>query len=89
MDELPPRNEPNDDPERREESLLDAILRDRRKVYKVRPILEAADDPDALQAEIADRLERAPSPFRTVEAFMVEDIGETPALEDSSLHCTP
>ena len=40
----PPRAEPDDDPERREEWLIDAIPRDRRKVYKVRPIIEAVVD---------------------------------------------
>jgi acetyl-CoA carboxylase carboxyltransferase component len=36
--------------------------------------LEAADDPDALRAEIEDRLARARDPFRTAEVFLVEDI---------------
>jgi acetyl-CoA carboxylase carboxyltransferase component len=36
--------------------------------------LEAADDPDALRAEIEARLEAARSPFRTAEAFMIEEI---------------
>jgi acetyl-CoA carboxylase carboxyltransferase component len=36
--------------------------------------LEAADDPDALRAEIEARLARAQSPFRTAEAFLVEEI---------------
>ena len=34
----------DDDPERRDESLMDAIPKDRRKVYKVRPIIEALVD---------------------------------------------
>jgi acetyl-CoA carboxylase carboxyltransferase component len=38
--ELPPRCEPRDDPERREERLIEFVPRDRRKVYKVRGILE-------------------------------------------------
>ncbi|MFC3229280.1 acyl-CoA carboxylase subunit beta [Marinibaculum pumilum] len=42
--DLPPRAEPQDDPGRREEMLLDAVPQDRRKVYKMRPILEAVLD---------------------------------------------
>ncbi len=41
---LPLRGERRDDPERREDWLLEAIPRDRRKVYKMRPILEAVVD---------------------------------------------
>ena len=47
VDDLPPRAEPADDPERREETLLSAIPRDRRKVYKVRTIIEAVVDRDS------------------------------------------
>jgi len=36
--------------------------------------LEAADDPAALRAEIEARLNAARSPFRTAEAFMIEEI---------------
>lgn len=36
--------------------------------------LAASDDPEALQAEIEDRMERLRSPFRSAEAFNVEDI---------------
>jgi len=36
--------------------------------------LEAADDPDALRAEIEARLAKSQSPFRTAEAFMIEEI---------------
>ncbi|HTZ38383.1 MAG TPA: carboxyl transferase domain-containing protein [Stellaceae bacterium] len=42
--ELPPRTAPSDDPERRDEFLFDAIPRDTRKVYKMRPIVEAVVD---------------------------------------------
>ncbi len=42
--ELPPRLENDDDPERRDDSLMQAIPKDRRKVYKVRPIIEAVVD---------------------------------------------
>ena len=42
--ELPPKLEADDDPDRRDESLMDAIPKDRRKVYKVRPIIEALVD---------------------------------------------
>ena len=36
--------------------------------------LEASDDPATLMAEIEQRLERVTSPFRTAEAFRVEEI---------------
>ena len=42
--EQPARTEPTDDPARREESLLSAIPRNRRRPYKVRQILEAVLD---------------------------------------------
>ncbi|HVQ75133.1 MAG TPA: carboxyl transferase domain-containing protein [Candidatus Binatia bacterium] len=42
--DLPPRSAPDDAPERREAWLADAIPRDSRKVYKVRPIIEAVVD---------------------------------------------
>ncbi len=42
--ELPPRAEPSDDPERREEALLGIVPDDRRKVYKMRKIIEAVVD---------------------------------------------
>jgi acetyl-CoA carboxylase carboxyltransferase component len=45
VDELPERREPSgDDPQRRDESLLSAIPRDRRKVYKIRSIVESVVD---------------------------------------------
>ncbi len=48
VDELPARAEPSDNPERREESLLSAVPRDRRKVYDMRKILNAVVDKDSL-----------------------------------------
>ncbi len=42
--ELPPRVEPTDDPERKADWLIDAIPRDIRKVYKMRPIVKALVD---------------------------------------------
>ncbi len=36
--------------------------------------LEAADDPDALRAEIEERLAHARDPFKTAEVFLVDDI---------------
>lgn len=36
--------------------------------------LEAAEDPDALRAEIEERMNLVRSPFRTAEAFMIEEI---------------
>ncbi|CAN5227850.1 propionyl-CoA carboxylase subunit beta [soil metagenome] len=44
IDELPPRGPVLDDPNRREDWLISAIPRDRRKVYKARPIIEAIVD---------------------------------------------
>lgn len=41
---LPPRAASGDDPERREEMLLSAVPRDRREVYRMRPIIEAIVD---------------------------------------------
>lgn len=46
--EVAPRTEPADDPERREEALLSAIPRDRRKPYDVRRILGWVLDRDSL-----------------------------------------
>jgi acetyl-CoA carboxylase carboxyltransferase component len=42
--ELPPRTPPDDDPGRREDWLVDAVPRDRRKVYAMRRIVEAVMD---------------------------------------------
>ncbi|MEH6526918.1 MAG: carboxyl transferase domain-containing protein [Sneathiella sp.] len=42
--DLPARTECNDDPNRREENLIEAIPRDPRKVYKMRKIIEAVVD---------------------------------------------
>jgi len=42
--ELPPRGPVGDDPERREEELIGIVPRDRRKVYKMRRIVEACVD---------------------------------------------
>lgn len=42
--ELPSRTVPKDDPKRRDEWLLEAIPRDQKKVYKMRPIVEALMD---------------------------------------------
>jgi acetyl-CoA carboxylase carboxyltransferase component len=42
--ELPERTQPRDDPTRSIDALIDAIPRDTRKVYKVRPIVEAIVD---------------------------------------------
>ncbi len=42
--ELPPRGALTDDPERREEFLLEAVPRDRRKVYDMRKIVNAVVD---------------------------------------------
>ena len=82
--ELAPRLATDDDPERRGESLLAIIPKDRRQVHKVRSIIdtvfdhgsffayrreiEAAADPDAKRREIEARLNAVASPFRTAEA---------------------
>jgi acetyl-CoA carboxylase carboxyltransferase component len=42
--ELPPSAPSNDDPNRREDGLMNAVPRDRRKVYKMRRIVEALVD---------------------------------------------
>ena len=42
--ELPPRVTPQDDPNRREDRLLSIVPRDRRRVYKMRDIVEACVD---------------------------------------------
>ncbi len=47
VEELPPRAEPTDDPNRADESLLHAIPRERRRVYKVRDIVTAVVDRDS------------------------------------------
>jgi acetyl-CoA carboxylase carboxyltransferase component len=47
VDELPPRAEPSDDPDRRDESLISIVPRDQRKVYKMRVIIEAVTDKDS------------------------------------------
>ena len=42
--DVPPRGPVGDDPNRREQALIEAVPRDRRRVYKMRPILEAVFD---------------------------------------------
>jgi propionyl-CoA carboxylase beta chain len=44
IDDLPPRAESTDPVDRREEKLIAAVPRDRRRVYKMRPIIEAVVD---------------------------------------------
>jgi acetyl-CoA carboxylase carboxyltransferase component len=46
VDELPPRTEPTDDPDRADEELLTAIPRERRRVYHARVIIEHVVDRD-------------------------------------------
>jgi acetyl-CoA carboxylase carboxyltransferase component len=48
VDEAPPVAEPADDPERREEELLEIVPRDRRKVYDMRRLLGLVLDRDSL-----------------------------------------
>ena len=48
VDELPPLTESNDDPERRDQSLLEIVPRDPRKVYKMRNIVSAVVDAGSL-----------------------------------------
>jgi len=45
--QAPPRREPDDDPERCEESLLSAVPRNRRRVYAMRRVLRAVLDRDS------------------------------------------
>ena len=47
VDELPPRAALTDDPNRREEWLIEAVPRERRKVYKMRRIVEGVVDNDS------------------------------------------
>src|SRR5947199_4731949 len=42
--EAPPRAAQIDDPERRDDWLIDAVPRDRRRAYKIRPVIEARVD---------------------------------------------
>ncbi len=44
VDELPPRTEPHDDPAREDDALLGIVPEDRRKVYKMRSIIERVVD---------------------------------------------
>lgn len=44
IDELPPRGPVDDDPERRDESLISAIPKHRRRAYRMRPIIESVVD---------------------------------------------
>ncbi|MFV2089685.1 MAG: acyl-CoA carboxylase subunit beta [Pseudomonadales bacterium] len=43
-DELPPERSCNDDPQRREESLIDIIPKDSRKVYRMQSVIDAVVD---------------------------------------------
>jgi acetyl-CoA carboxylase carboxyltransferase component len=45
--DLPPRGPTEDDPERRDQSLFDVIPRDKRKVYRMRKIINAVVDRDS------------------------------------------
>jgi acetyl-CoA carboxylase carboxyltransferase component len=42
--DVPPRTTPTDSKDRREEWLINAVPRDRRKIYEMRPIIEAVVD---------------------------------------------
>lgn len=44
IDEVAARTPPTDPPDRRQEALINAVPRDRRRVYKMRPIIEAVVD---------------------------------------------
>ena len=44
VDQLPPRLECNDPTDRREESLIDVVPKDPRKVYKMRPVINSVVD---------------------------------------------
>lgn len=46
--EAPPRTDPDDDPDRREEGLVDAVPRERRRVYDMRKILDWVFDRDSV-----------------------------------------
>ncbi len=42
--DVPPKAEPSDDPQRRDGWLIGAVPRDRRRVYKIRPVVESVVD---------------------------------------------
>lgn len=56
--EMPPRGPVDDDPERREDALIDLMPRDRRQVYKVHDLIDAVLDRDSF-FEIAPRYGRS------------------------------
>jgi acetyl-CoA carboxylase carboxyltransferase component len=58
VDQLPPRAEPHDDPERAEDWLVEAVPRDPRKVYDVRKVVNAVVDEGSF-LEIGRRFGRA------------------------------
>jgi acetyl-CoA carboxylase carboxyltransferase component len=47
VDELPPITESSDSPDRAEESLLQTVPKEARKVYKMRPVIQAVVDQDS------------------------------------------
>ena len=47
IDDLPPRTDPTDPPDRADDWLIRAIPKDRREVYKIRPIIESVVDQDS------------------------------------------
>ncbi|MDP6352694.1 MAG: carboxyl transferase domain-containing protein [Alphaproteobacteria bacterium] len=47
IDSLPPRIEPTDPVDRREDWLIDVVPHNRRKIYKMRPVIEAVVDKDS------------------------------------------
>ena len=58
VDERPPRTEPTDDVDRREEKLLSIVPREPRRVYKMRKIIDAVFDLDSF-FEIGERWGRS------------------------------
>ena len=65
--ELPPTLPCDDDPERAEESLMKAVPRNRRQVYKMRPIIEAVVDKGSF-FEVNSHFGRLPAPFSSAES---------------------
>jgi len=78
VDEMAPRAEPTDDPQRREDWLLEAVPRDRRRPYNVRRIIESVVDEGSF-FEIAPLYGRARvTGLARVDGYPVAVMGNDP-----------
>ena len=66
--ELPPRGEQTDDPDRKVDWLIDAIPRDIRKVYKMRPIIEAVVEKVEIKHRVYATIDAARRPGSIVSS---------------------